>query len=157
MSFISSFDAINMLLILFFLTLRFFNEFLPRFQKLLVSILILVILLILISTESAHFSSMAERLSVMVQEVYQVTHLIVLFWISESLIILYPLINYLRKLCQNSQLAYQSILNHVKSCSKLCLSVPMMPDDSLRVTLIAFFAADFNLSTWKSDNLKLGT
>ena len=33
----------------------------------------------------------------------------------------------------------------------------MMPDDSLRVTLIAFFTADFNLSTWTSDNLKLGT
>ena len=28
-----------------------------------------------------------------------------------------------------------------------------MSDDNLRVTLVAFFAADFNSSSWESDSL----
>ena len=60
---------------------------------------------------SGHSSSMTSRLSVMVQGVYQGIRLTVLFWLAESLTVLYPLMHYLQKSHKDSQLVYQSMTN----------------------------------------------
>ena len=52
---------------------------------------------------------------IMVPEVYQKFHLIVLFWLAQFSIILYLLMNYLQKPCGDLGLAYQSIRNYAEN------------------------------------------
>ena len=84
----------------------------------------------------------------MAQGAYQGTLPTALFWIVESLLILYPLINYLQKLWKDLQLFYWSVINYLEKHFYQYLSYV----DSLSVTLVALFVANFNFSSCKSDN-----
>ena len=49
------------------------------------------------------------------------------------------------------------LLVNNKLFGKLFLSVPVTSNDSLNVTPVAFLVADFNLPSWKYDNLTFYT
>lgn len=81
---------------------------------------------------------------------YEGVRLTTLFWAIDFLMILSHLINLFAKALQ--RLAPCLAVNN-KLWGKLFSTVPIMSDDQLKVTPVAFFAAGFNLCSWKSDNL----
>ena len=78
----------------------------------------------------------------MFQEFYEGVRLTTLFWAIDFLIILSHLINLFAKALQRLAPCL-SVSN--KLWGKLFSTVPIMSDDQLKVTPVAFFAAGFDL------------
>lgn len=103
-------------------------------QQLRLLLLMLMVLTHFQPTTLVHASSVTTQLFLIVQRVYQGSYLTVLFWKIESLIVLYPLMNYSGKPCKGLRLVYQSIVDYV--------------DYMIAQTYAnSILVADFNLST----------
>ena len=118
-------------------------------------LLMLLLLIKMVPTHSwlmtlARSSSMANELSWMIQGVYQGIHLAVLFRINESFIILYLWWTICKGLAKPATCL---LISYYKLYGKLYVSVPIIPDDNLRVKAVECFGR-FWFIYWECDTLK---
>ena len=102
---------------------------------------------------SVHFSLVTGRISLMVQGLHQRIHPALLFWIAEF----DNFISFDELFQKTLRRLTTFLLVNNKLFGKLFLSVPIISDDSLNVTPVAFLVEDFNLPSWKYDNLTFYT